>query len=332
MSGRIGLEIKLLRERLKLSAKDVAEHVGLSPSQMSRLESGQRRVDAVMLSKIARVLGVHPSYFFQDFDAARRAPGGPEPPAEAEAPGAGAGAVVAEEATTHVGRVIRTERRLRHVTAEELAQRIGKGRSFVLDVEAGRTELLSGEVLGKIARALKLEPEPLFEAQRAELRELRRIVARLERAHAEVAPLGAGGGGAPDGAGGADGPGIPLVEPPAGGLPDRFEGRTPVGRVVDHLRLPRLRLASGFAVTWTGHDMEPDYRPGDVLVFATDREARPGDRVLAVVPAGPLFRALFHEPDGRLRLQPLNLAQPPSIVEPDGVTALFPLAARVTLC
>lgn len=76
---QFGLEIKLLREQRQLSAKDLAEQVGLSPSQMSRLESGQRRVDAVLLSKIARALEVHPSHFFQGFDdvapSARLKPG-----------------------------------------------------------------------------------------------------------------------------------------------------------------------------------------------------------------------------------------------------------------
>ena len=72
---RFGLEIKLLREQKQLSAKDLAERVGLSPSQMSRLESGQRRVDAVLLSKIARALDVHPSHFFSGFEGPR----GPAP-------------------------------------------------------------------------------------------------------------------------------------------------------------------------------------------------------------------------------------------------------------
>ncbi|RMG08184.1 MAG: XRE family transcriptional regulator, partial [Planctomycetota bacterium] len=75
---RFGTEIKLLREQRKLSAKELAERVGLSPSQMSRLESGQRRVDAVLLSKIARALDVHPSYFFREAEAPAPAP--PPPP------------------------------------------------------------------------------------------------------------------------------------------------------------------------------------------------------------------------------------------------------------
>src|SRR5690606_21554075 len=84
---------------------------------------------------------------------------------------------------SQVGRLIRAERRRRHLTAEELGQRIGKGKAFIQDLEEARTDLVSGEALLKIARALKLAPEALIEAQRADIRELRRSLRRLERAH-----------------------------------------------------------------------------------------------------------------------------------------------------
>ena len=61
----IGLEIRILRERLKVSAKELAERVGLSQSQMSRLEKGQRRIDTKVLHRIADALGVDPSHFFR---------------------------------------------------------------------------------------------------------------------------------------------------------------------------------------------------------------------------------------------------------------------------
>ena len=60
----IGLEIKILRERKRMSGKELAEKIGLSQSQMSRLEKGQRRIDAQVLHKIARALDVRPSFFF----------------------------------------------------------------------------------------------------------------------------------------------------------------------------------------------------------------------------------------------------------------------------
>ncbi len=326
MGTQIGLEIKLLRERLKLSAKDLAERVGLSPSQMSRLESGQRRVDAIMLSKIARALEVHPSHFFQAEFGGGAAPGSddglvdatPDPAPVDAAPEPALG-------PAQLGRLIRSERYKQHLTPDELGQRIGKGRAFVADVEAGRTELLSYPVLQKIARALRLDPEVLFEVQHAELRELRKAVARLERAHTErtLGPVS-----------GETLRGLPLVAGEDGGLPTRFEGRAARDKVLDYVHVPGLRVSNGFAVTWQGEEMYaphgPSFRSGEVLVFSSEREARHRDFVLAALPGRSLFRQLFLDATGRVRLQALNLDVPPTILDREEVRELFPLAARLT--
>lgn len=336
MGTQIGLEIKLLRERLKLSAKDLAERVGLSPSQMSRLESGQRRVDAIMLSKIARALEVHPSHFFQaEFGGATAATGSgsddgtldvvaAEEPAPPAAPPV-AFDVAEASGPVQLGRLIRSERHRQHLTPDELGQRIGKGRAFVADVEAGRTELLSYPVLQKIARALRLDPEVLFEVQHNELRELRKTVARLERAHTERTLGPSPGEGLR---------GLPLVAGEDGGLPTRFEGRAARDRVLDYVHVPGLRVGNGFAVTWQGEEMYsahgPSFRSGEVLVFSSEREARHRDFVLAALPGRSLFRQLFLDATGRVRLQALNLDVPPTILDREEVRDLFPLVARLT--
>lgn len=318
--GQIGLEIKVLRERLQLSAKELAERVGLSPSQMSRLESGQRRVDAVMLSKIARALEVHPSHFFQDFEGDGGAEVEAGPPAEGERP-----AVLGEPAP-HLGKLIRATRRRKHVTADELGKRIGKGKIFVQDLESGRSDLVSAEVLQKIAKALKIEPELLLEAQRAEIRELRRSLKRLERAHTDRT-LGELQLEDPSSAR----RGVPIVAGEGGGLPHAFDGGRPEGRIDDYLYAPGIP-SQGFAVRWGGDEMTspvaPSFPPGELLVFSSERPARHQDFVLAVLPGRSLFRQLFMDPKG-LRLQPLNLDYPPLILERDEVSELFVLVARV---
>jgi transcriptional regulator with XRE-family HTH domain len=315
-----GLEIKLLRERQKVSAKDLAKRVGLSPSQMSRLETGQRRVDAVLLSKIARALDVHPSHFFSGFDdkapvhSRERTDGDHHP--RLAAPSA------------QLGKILRAERRRRHLTAEELAHKVGKGKTFVQDVEAGRTDLVSGETLQKIAKVLKLDTEVLLEAQRGEIRELRRSLARLERAHTErtLGELELEGPGATK-------RGLPLVEGEGGGLPWHFDKGIPEGRVLDYLYVPGVRVQRGFAVTWSGDEMEapqpPSFARGEILIFAADREPRHRDFVLAVLEGRSVFRQLFLDPKGRVRLQPLNLDFPPLTLERDEVRELFLLAARL---
>ena len=60
----IGQQIKLLREEKRLTGKDLASKIGLSQSQMSRLEKGQRRIDTEILSRIADALEVPAARFF----------------------------------------------------------------------------------------------------------------------------------------------------------------------------------------------------------------------------------------------------------------------------
>jgi transcriptional regulator with XRE-family HTH domain len=318
-SQSFGLEIKLLREERKLSAKDLAERINLSPSQMSRLESGQRRVDAVLLSKIARALDVHPSHFFKEFGepTATRTPAravGPEPTLAVP--------------TGQLGKILRSERRRRHLTADELARKVGKGKTFVQDLESGRTDLVSGETLQKIAKVLKLDAEVLLEAQRAEIRELRRSLGRLERAHTErtLGELELTGPGATK-------RGLPLVQGEGGGLPFRFDKGTPEGKILDYIYVPGLRIQSGFAVTWEGDEMEaphpPSFERGELLVFTADREPRHRDFVLAVLKDRSVFRQLFLDPKGRVRLQPRNLDFPPLTLEREDVQGLYLLAARL---
>lgn len=312
---QFGLEIKLLREQRKLSAKDLAERVGLSPSQMSRLESGQRRVDAVLLSKIARALDVHPSHFFSGFEEIKRS-------------GPGKPSVSVQAPPSQLGRLIRAERRRRHLTAEELGHKIGKGRSFVQDLESARTDLVTGETLLKIAKTLKLDPDVLLEAQRAEIKELRKSLRRLERAHTERTL-----GELQQEETGASKRGIPIVLGEDGGLPHLFDKDVPEGRVLDYLFVPGLRVAAGFAVTWRGDEMTsptpPSFQPGDLLVFSADRDARHRDFVLGVLEGRSVFRRLFLDAKGRLRLQALNLDVPPLILDRSDVQELFPLAARI---
>ena len=58
---QIGLEIKLLREKLRLSAKDLAERVGLTEQNISLLKSGKvKGVRFETLEKICTILDCQP--------------------------------------------------------------------------------------------------------------------------------------------------------------------------------------------------------------------------------------------------------------------------------
>ena len=189
--------------------------------------------------------------------------------------------------------------------------------------------MVTGEVLSKIAKALKLDPDLLLETQRNEIRDLRRSLRRLERAHTERT-LGELEG---DGSG-VTRSGLPIVEGPDGGLPHVFDtGGIPEGKVTDYLHVPGLRIQSGFAVLWRGEEMRapapPSFEPGDLLVFTSDRDARHQELVLAVLEGESLFRRLFLDAKGRVRLQPLSLDYPPRVLDREEVRELFPLRAHL---
>ena len=314
-SGQIGVEIRLLRELRKLSGKDLAELVGLSQSQLSRLESGQRRVDTTLLSKLARALSVHPSHFFRGFAGA----------AEASATDVELPSLVLP--LEHVGQVVRSERRRRHLTAGELGKKLGKPRSWVLDVEAGAFDQLSGDLVLGLCRALKLEPSRLYDVQFSHLRALEDRARRLEQALAERAR---GRVEVQPGEARAGFPLLDLSEEPARVGVDGL----PLGEALDYLYFPERAGARLFAMTHHGDAMQArgaqSFAAGETLVFSIDREVRQGEYALAFVDeARFLFRRVFFESRGRVRLQPLNLDYAPELVERDQIRRLYRLVTRV---
>jgi transcriptional regulator with XRE-family HTH domain len=64
---RLGERLKRLREYLGMSQQHVAERTGIPRSAVSEIERGQRKVDAVELTKLAR-LYQHPVSWLLDED------------------------------------------------------------------------------------------------------------------------------------------------------------------------------------------------------------------------------------------------------------------------
>jgi transcriptional regulator with XRE-family HTH domain len=62
----IGLKITRLREQQGLTTTQLAERVGISQAQISRLENGKQGFRSATLAKIAGALGVKLSFFFQE--------------------------------------------------------------------------------------------------------------------------------------------------------------------------------------------------------------------------------------------------------------------------
>lgn len=301
-----------------MSGKELADKVGLSQSQMSRLESGQRRIDTGLLSKLARVFSVNPSHFFPDFRSEPEAAAADSAPTDAP--------VIAAEPIEHAGKVIRAERRRRHMRAEELGQKVGKGKTWVLDVEGGALDLLSGELMAKLARALKLDVARLMDAQRASIRELQQRLQRTDRAYADRTR------GLMRFEDGQTRSGLPLLN--LGEAVTIGDDGLPAAEVQDYIHVPDLAAHRCFAVLFLGDEMRsssaPSFEEGDVLVFTTDRDVRHRELALAVTGAGAWhFRQVFFDPRGAVRLQPLNFDYAPTSLHRDEVAQLYRLVARL---
>ena len=62
----IGTKIAKLRAKLNLTTTELAQMVGISQAQISRLENGKQGFRSATLAKISTALNVSPVYFFMD--------------------------------------------------------------------------------------------------------------------------------------------------------------------------------------------------------------------------------------------------------------------------
>lgn len=62
----VGGRIRMRRLMLKLSQTQLANELGVTFQQVQKYEKGTNRVGASRLQKIAKVLGVQPSFFFNE--------------------------------------------------------------------------------------------------------------------------------------------------------------------------------------------------------------------------------------------------------------------------
>jgi len=60
----VGAKLRQRRRELDITQGDLADKIGVSPQQIQKYESGFNRIAASRLVKLAQVLDVYPSYFF----------------------------------------------------------------------------------------------------------------------------------------------------------------------------------------------------------------------------------------------------------------------------
>ena len=64
---RIGNRLRVIRESHGISEKEFSVQLAIDFRDLNSYESGERRISASLLLRIARLLNVRPDYFFQDF-------------------------------------------------------------------------------------------------------------------------------------------------------------------------------------------------------------------------------------------------------------------------
>lgn len=71
LEASIGRKVRKLRQRLEITAADLALESGLSPGMLSKIENGGTSPSLATLQALARALNVPMTSFFADFDETR---------------------------------------------------------------------------------------------------------------------------------------------------------------------------------------------------------------------------------------------------------------------
>ena len=314
----IGQQIKRLRERKRITGKDLARRIGLSQSQMSRLEQGQRRIDTEILARIAGALDVSPACFFGDASAEIEAP---SPKRERE--------LTLHRLHVELGKLIRSERRQRHITVDDLARKTGHTKAYVIAVEEGRRNGLDDDFLRKACRMLAIDPFTPLLMQETIIRDLKTRIHQLDIALSREGPRAS----APDERGGESR--TPILVGDEQVYPAEFDDEGhPVAAVEGYLQLPELASRPTFGVRVCGDEMAApggsSFEEGDLVVFSTDRRARSGE--FAFVRYGEdhtTFRRIFHDEESIIRLQAAHPEVAPILFTVEKLRSSWPLVAHV---
>lgn len=123
---------------------------------------------------------------------------------------------------------------------------------------------------------------------------------------------------------------IPLINSVAAGYPREFTDLGYPVRVADeYIAVPGVSDPDAFAARVVGDSMTPDYREGDIVVFAPTTDATDGSDCFARLERDDetTFKRVFFEQDdeGRalIRLQPLNARYRARVVEREAVAGLY---------
>lgn len=211
----------------------------------------------------------------------------------------------------------------------ELVQAARWERSLAAGGEGVRRELARLQEDQRLARQLISmlgEKQTLDDAFKSG--DLRRVVERLEHGMSEQSG-GAQGTFNPTIAPIALNMDVPLINKVAAGYPTEFTDLSYPARVADeYVKCPDLNDPDAFAARVVGESMLPTYAEGDIVIFSPARVVKSGMDCFARLEPDheSTFKRVYFEKDGEremIRLQPLNAAFPPRVVEREGVAGLY---------
>ncbi|MBC8260547.1 MAG: helix-turn-helix domain-containing protein [Planctomycetia bacterium] len=291
--------IRKLREESGVTAKELAHRIGLSASQMSRLESGKRRINSEVLTRIARALEVAPSQLIDDPDGDKVRP---------------LSRSAAAPLRESIGKVIRSARRQKHLTVEDLARKVGVSRAYAISIEDGRRSGLETDFMKKACRILGIAPLDLISLAEEKLDNI-----QLTQQPMMPAPNT-----------NEEAQGIPLIHSEEHAYPSEVDERgIPRGIIEDWLKIPGVDPSTSFALRVAGDAMDgsgsPSFKDQEIAVFNTLLTVNNGDFALVELSTdvkenypelefGTLFCQYFVDSLEHIRLQFLRSELPPFIL------------------
>jgi phage repressor protein C with HTH and peptisase S24 domain len=247
---------------------------------------------------------------------------------------------------SEIGRLLRQAREERGMTQQALAEAIGCSKAQLSLMESGHRTISPARAL-RIEAALQLQDRRISNALRwqkvpAEVRaEVQQsntrshaLASRIRHALAAGDPVAELRSLIDTEESNIDDPlplrgfrGIPVINKVAAGYPTEFTDLDYPAAVADeYIACPDITDPDAFAARVVGDSMEPDYREGDLVVFAPQLPTPSGTDCFVRFERDhhTTFKRIYIEEDGRtIRLQPLNNAYPPQFVDREAIAGMY---------
>jgi repressor LexA len=241
-----------------------------------------------------------------------------------------------------IGEQIKAARVKAGVTQEGLAETVGCSKAHLSLMESGQRTVSPARVAqienalgitdGRLAASLHWQNTP--ESVRERMTHSQELAAGLKRALAGKKPLAELRRLVERSSSNVEGMqrvaglhGVPVINKVVAGYPTEFTDLDYPARVADeYVSCPDVSDPDAFAARVVGNSMEPEYREGDIVVFSPLLPMASGCDCFVRLDRDnetTFKRVYFEEEGGRIRLQPLNNAYAPRILDREAVAGLY---------